>query len=327
MNFLFVGDPHVEAKDIPDAKRLEGMIFSLVQEHQPDCLVLAGDLYHTHGVIDARVQEFWFNFFELVTKLIKVIVIKGNHDGPLEDGSTACALLAHSNQVLTVISEPLLLEKQFLFTPYTKSQERFVAWCTANAEATVVFCHQTFVGSKYESGIYADDGFDPALVPQRQIYSGHIHTAQRFGKVWYPGSPRWKTMHDANLDKGLYLLEFEPDGKLSCSVNFSTHPTCSKIWSLEDTPDSPAIVPAAMTSLDVLHVTSRGPSSWVRDRKTAFPPGTRWKPVITDRRVVQVKESVGVSTAFKDWVEAFQAKGGTPKERLLRMAAERLVWQ
>src|SRR5690606_29183747 len=56
----------------------------------------------------------------------------------------------------------------------------------------------------YDNGFYAPGGLDHTRVPQKRIVSGHIHTAQEFGNVWYPGTPRWENRNDANLDKGVW---------------------------------------------------------------------------------------------------------------------------
>lgn len=325
MKLLFVGDPHIETRSLADAKRLEELVFSTAKAHDVDFMVIAGDLYHTHGVIDAYVQEFWFNFFK--RSPVKSLVMKGNHDGPGEEGATATALLAHLCQAaVRVILEPLEVEG-LLFCPFTQSNEQFLSWCQSSTARTV-FCHQTFDGSKYENGMYAAGGIDPQKVPQKQIISGHIHTAQEFGKVWYPGSPRWRTASDANVDKHIWVLHVE-NGVVVDRIPIDTSTHCSKIWSLDDSVEAPAVLPAAAEQADV-RVVSRGTSKdWLQSRMDYFVPrGVKWRGLLLESgRRAAVRESDGIPKAFNTWVSNFSPKNGTPKEVLDSMVKERLSWE
>lgn len=319
---LFVGDPHVEPHSIQDAKNLMDMVLQKATEEKA-FVVLAGDLYHTHGVIDANVQLFWLDFFtKLADQNGYAYVLKGNHDAPGEDGTRASPLRAHAYQacVEVVIDGPHELDG-ILFCPYAKASQ-LVEWSEKYSHCKTLFCHQTFDGSTYENGFYAGDGIDANLIRQEMIISGHIHSPQKFGKVWYPGAPRWRTAADANVERAVWILDFDDDGRLVDASGIETAPYCRKIHVLEDTPENEVLIKP--NHKDDYRIVSRGPSVWLAGRAPLFAGWARWRGVSTDARSVQVRESEGVGKAFGKWFDSFKPKNGTPHEVLREMVKERL---
>jgi hypothetical protein len=322
MKLLFVGDPHAEVADLEDCAGLAHYILTVAEE-QNAMVVMAGDLYHTHAIIHAEVQYFWYLFFDtLQRRSVDCIVLKGNHDAPGTIGSRATALIAHIGQCTTVLHKPLQA-KGVLFCPYTTG-EQLVKWSHEYPATKTLFCHQTFNGSVYENGFYAGDGVDPADILQEQVVSGHIHAPQEFGKVWYPGAPRWRTLSDANVDRALWLIETDDaTGRIVKRTAFPTDIVCRRIYHLEDTPTSPLHV-----TPDPRHdyrIDSKGPAAWLETRKPVFEGWARWRGIKTDSKAaVRVRESEGVGVAFRKWMKAFQPKHGTPHETLKTMVKERI---
>lgn len=320
--YLFVGDPHAEPHDLTDCLRLSRYVIRLARQHGAT-LVVVGDLYHTHAIIHAEVQYFWFCFYEACRQVgVRVITLKGNHDAPGTEGSRATALIAHVSQCTAVLYGPYV-ENGILFCPYTKGTQ-LLEWSAAYPECKTLFCHQTFDGSVYENGFFAGDGVDPNLITQSMVISGHIHAPQSFGKVWYPGAPRWRTLSDANVERAVWLLDFE-NGKLVNKQSFDTGKVCRRIWQAVDTPAAPFSEAHLPEEKDVLHLTIMGPRSWIKERRPLFEKRARVRTVCTDvRAVVQVKESDGVSVAFNKWFDAFQPRHGTAKTVLKKLTEERL---
>jgi DNA repair exonuclease SbcCD nuclease subunit len=326
--YLFVGDPHVTPDDLNDAKALAFLINATldanVLENHIDGLILAGDLYHTHAIIHAEVQFFWWAFFESLRKrILDVIVLKGNHDAPGVEGSLATALIAHVEQATVVAWRPTV-KNNILFCPYT-SATQLVKWSEQYPECETLVCHQTFDGSVYENGFFAGDGVDPNLIKQKGIVSGHIHTPQEFGKVWYPGAPRWRTMSDANVDRAIWILDFDDNGTLIKRIPIDTGTHCRRIMTAVDSPATPFDVNARPAAKDVLHVEVRGPQAWLDERRPLFEGWARVRGVRTDGRAnVRVRESEGVGVAFDKYTDAFNPRHGTERAELKRMAKERL---
>lgn len=320
MKLLFVGDPHAEVEDLNDCFSLAQLIIDVAKQNAAT-VVLAGDLYHTHAIIHAEVQYFWWAFFEtLKNNKIPCIILKGNHDMPGLEGTKATALVAHIEQCMTVLYKPRHIFPGILFCPYTNGKQ-LIEWSRVNGHCKTLFCHQTFDGSKYDSGFYAGDGINPDEIAQEQIISGHIHLPQEFGKVWYPGAPRWKTLADANTERAIWLLDFDDFGSLVTRKGFDTGLVCRKIYHLIDTPDSPKVIP----NDGVVHLDIKGPTEWIEQRKPLFEGKARIRTIKTDSQAtVKVRESDGMSVAFDKWIDLFQPKHGTERTTLRQLAKERV---
>jgi DNA repair exonuclease SbcCD nuclease subunit len=305
MKLLWVGDPHAEPGDLPDCQALVDLILRVGKEQRPDVLVLAGDLYHTHAVIHAEVQWFWFQAFEKLREAFpRVIALKGNHDAPGSAVSNATALVAHKYQVDVVAWEPAPLFN-CLFVPYA-SGDQVLEWSKKyEADAPgLLFCHQTFNGSVYENGFFAGDGLDPNLIKQKRVISGHIHTPQEFGKIWYPGAPRWRTLSDANVDRAIWVLEID-NGSLVKSTPIDTGTVCRQIFHFVDAASTPIHVkpdPRHEYRVDIV-----GSQAWIEERRPLFESWARVRTVRTDSKVeIQVKESDGVDVAFGKYLDAYK---------------------
>lgn len=324
--YLFVGDPHAQHHDLRDCKALADFILRVGAEGKHDALILAGDLYDTHAIIHAEVQWFWRQFLAQAADVFDdIYVIKGNHDAPGTVGTGACALWAHFDQEnVTVVMAPVLVGR-VLFCPYAADPNQLVTWAKDDAElADVLFCHQTFDGSRYDNGFYAGDGVDPELIPQETVISGHIHLPQLFGKVWYPGAPRWRHLSDANIERAIWTLEIE-GGKVVSKTPHLTGGVCRRIWQFEDRVDAPADANKVFDSKDTVHVEVVGPKDWIDARRPLWEGRARVQTVRTDIKAqIQVRESEGLGVAFDKWVDGFQAPRGTDSATLRQMARERV---
>ena len=330
MKYLFVGDPHVTPEELGDAKALEDYIVKIAQQEKAT-VILAGDLYHTHALIRAQVQLFWHNFFNRLKELkIRCIVLKGNHDMTgattnlngseyVEDAATP--LLAHVQDCWAVLYEPEV-EDGILFCPYT-SKEKLVEWSNQHPECETLICHQTFNGATYEDGFFAEDGVDPNLIAQKMVISGHIHKSQEFGKVWYPGSPRWRTLSDANMTKSLWILDFNKQGVLLDKKQYKTDKVCKCIKYYLDTPEDPAST--EHNAKDEYRVDIKGPQAWIEQRKPLFEGWAKVRTLRTDTNTdVKVKESEGVWNALRKFTNDYKPLHNTDKDVLLDLVTKRI---
>lgn len=327
MKYLWVGDPHARVRDLDDCKALA---FLIIEKAKENCdgdglptVILAGDLYDTHAIIHAEVQWFWWVFLQQLREaFISCIVLEGNHDRPGTEGSLATALIAHVEQATVVTHRPIV-KNGILFCPYTAKPDQLVEWSKTHPECNTLFCHQTFDGSKYENGFFAGDGVDPNLIVQKHVISGHIHAPQEFGKIWYPGAPRWQTLSDANVDRAIWLLEFDAAGNLMNKTPFDTSTVCRKIFHFVDTPSEPvSFTPVANADY---RVDIKGPQSWIEERRPKFENIASVRAIRTDgRNEVKVRESEGIAVAFNKFTDSFEPRHKTPTQTLKTMAEERL---
>lgn len=211
---IFVGDPHAQPSNLKDCEKIIELVIETQQKEQASTLVLAGDLFHTHAVLRLEVVNFWKRAATLLSKqgFSKIYALVGNHDmagdKQTEHKMSALDVLKDIPGVV-VVDRPISNGYNMGFLPYYSDNTKFIEATKEAYElgARILFCHQTFDGSKFDNGFYAPGGVDQNLLPAfDQIVSGHIHTSQTIGKVFYPGTPKWDTLSDANEDKGIWVL-------------------------------------------------------------------------------------------------------------------------
>jgi DNA repair exonuclease SbcCD nuclease subunit len=331
---LVVGDMHVVPEELRDCTAVIQLILESCRAHNIREVWFTGDQHHTHSVVRLEVMNWWMSAFKALTQDgLKVLCLVGNHD-QASPGSELHAMTAYKHlKGVEVIDKPAM-RHGVLLLPYYHTQEEFTKACLSYAPvkdkfdgflsgAATVFCHQTFNGSRYENGIYAHDGFDPNLIPQESIISGHIHAGQEFGKVWYVGAPRWRSLNDANTERAIWALKFQK-GRLVERQSFSTGEVCRQIKHVDDTPENPVKLP-----LDPRHqwrVDVRGPLDYCQARKKELhAAGARVRPFPTQVSTIgRIRESEGVEKAFRTFLEAYQCKHGTDRSILSSMVKERL---
>lgn len=327
MKYLFVGDPHVTPDEIDDCRALMDYVIAKAVEHNAT-VVLMGDQHHTHSVLRLEVVGFWKKVFsEMEILAVRCFALKGNHDCFVEPGMSGCALDVYREfKNLVLVTDRPHQEGGVLFVPYCHTEEEFLNMCKQGLNTRTLVCHQTFDGSKYENGFLAPDGFDLTKVPKKQVLSGHIHTPQSFGMCKYIGAPRWRSIDDANVERHLWLYDFNELGEAGSTIAFPTGgDVCREIRRLTDTPAEPA-------SLDLdkrhrYHVDIVGPSEWVEKRKMLFAPVARVRTRKTDGRAPRVKESDGIDVSFMRFLSNYKSKCGTSTDMLRTMVKERMGLQ
>lgn len=325
MRTLRVGDVHAKPEDLADCEALLAFVLKTAKEQRVQRIVFLGDQYHTHAIVNVEVQRFWLKWFEiLTTEGFEVIALKGNHDAPGDKNSLAHAMQVHRNQI-KVIEGPTQIGDE-LFLPYFHDQLEFLQACKSFPGTSRVTCHATFNGARFENGFYAKEALDPELVPQKSIISGHIHTPASFSKVWYPGSPRWQTIGDANISRAIWVEDDSGGGEC-----FSTDDVLKRIWQLVEAEAEHAGAQLEellnpIKSSDRVVVNLQGSRAWCEQRKLAVASvrqGIRFRTFFTDQHSVKVRESEGIAAAFLRHFEAYNPKNGTSKDILTKMVQER----
>lgn len=320
MKTLFVGDVHAVPEELDDCRGLLQLVSDTAKLHAVDRILFLGDVYHHHNIIRAEVLAFWCEEFERLGRSWDTWVLVGNHDRAGE-GSPIHALLAHRH-VVRVVDAPVE-DAGLLYLPYYADREAFVVDACASKMLTLA-CHQTFDGATYENGFFAKDGVEPDRLPQARIISGHIHTPHHFGKVTYLGAPRWRTLDDANVERAIWVYEFSPGGDVVSAKSFDTSVVCRPIRSAVDSPEKPVALP--LDPRVDWRIDVRGPAAWVEERKAQLAgPGVRMRTFASSTFVPQVRESEGVDRAFAAYVDRYEPRFGTDRERLRALARERLV--
>ncbi len=329
---LYIGDPHATVDSLKEMDKLIDFIEDVILAEQPNKVVFLGDQYHTHAVIHLGVMTFWTDAFnQLMTAGIgrdpevlidppDIYAMVGNHDMSGVSNVRDTSMSAHVSQI-KVLKDARVIDG-ILYVPYQADNEKFVYICNKYPTKTVV-CHQSFAGAAFDNGFYDPHGIDPNLIVQEQIISGHIHKPQSFGKVWYPGAPRWRTVGDANTQRAIWLVEHDQDGRIVSKKAFDTSACCRSIHLLEDRPGVPAVIPTG--NVNVI-VDIYGPKDHVAVRKAELEGVARVRTFPDTEKVIKVKESDGIAVAFKTFIDNYKTKNGTPPDAIWGMAKERISW-
>ena len=324
---LFCGDPHTMIPNLEDSQRLLDFIYETAQKQAVKAIVFTGDLFHNHAVVRLEILKFWRDNLTKLSELgIPVVVEAGNHDMVNPKQSTKM-ITAISN--FEGIKNIRIVEDMAVFdfgvkvavVGYKAEQADFLdrAQKAKDAGANVIVAHQTFTGAKYANGFYAEDGIDPALVPQDSLISGHIHSTMQIGKCFYVGSPKADNMADANVAKGIWVIDFANDGSSYEKTFFSTDDvvTCYKKFVVEEGQGLPPMNPKHKNYLELV-----GAIAWINSVKKELK-GTenlQIKAVPTDVRINQEKRSIKGIDSFLD--EYFKPIDGISKQQIVDMLSE-----
>lgn len=321
MKLLLVGDVHAQLGSLPECGQLIDFIAQRAEELKPNYIVFLGDQYDGHSLVRVEVMDFWRKAFDRLSAY-QVIALVGNHD---RSGSgDSHAMVAHAEQV-TVVNEPLVLGT-VLCLPYYSDAEEFVKAAKLHSAYTeTVICHQTFQGANYDNGFYARDGIDLGTIPQLSVISGHIHTEQRIGKCWYPGSPRWLTLSDArhNLNKAIWEVNITDDGAAT-HKKLETHEVCSPMRALSETPESTFSGELEKNARYIVDLS--GPLGWIEERLDFWKDKARVRTFPESAPSASVKESDGVCVAFDRYLKSFCPKFGTSIVELEKMSKDRGIF-
>lgn len=255
---LIVGDPHIKPDNLLESEKLLQFIKVKTIENSVKTVVFLGDLFHTHRLIRMEVERFWIKWATEIGEIAKVILIVGNHDQPGDDQNeqlmSALDVLKDIKNVI-VVDKPMEIDGISYF-PHTASDFKFKEWAD-KALTDLLFCHQSFDGSQYENGFYAKDSLPLDSISKfKKVICGHIHKSQELGNLWFPGTPKWDSLSDANEDKGIWLFNPKNLEKLF----FSTENICSKIISIElkENDEIPLISNNSKTYIKLI-----GSSNWI----------------------------------------------------------------
>lgn len=288
LKILRVGDPHVQVSNLKDSNSLIDYIIKLAIEEDVKVIEFLGDLYHTHAVKRVEIDNFWEESIKKIKQSFKgrIIILVGNHDmvGSKEKSHlNSLNLIKYIDKDVIVVDKPMIIEHapgiQIGYIPYYFDPETFVKEAN-QIDSKIIVAHQTFTGASYENGFFAEDGIDPALLKHDQIISGHIHKSQQVGKCFYPGTPKWDTMSDANEPKGLYIFEHGTEGIYFDKKWFSTEHIVTPIVSYEikEGEEIPNLNPSARN-----YVVLEGKSAWITKTKNKIKNLAHIKVKPTDR--------------------------------------------
>lgn len=193
---LFIGDPHFQVSNIPEVDVFIERIINLATEKQPDLIIIAGDLLHTHERLHTLALNKAYELVNNMRLISKTYVLVGNHDYIqnqqfLTENHWMGAMKEWDNTLIVdeVMTETIDGEK-FVFVPYVPPGRFEDALNTLEEswdDASCIFAHQEFAGCKM-GAIISVEG-DKWSIDSPHVISGHIHSRQiPQENIYYSGS-------------------------------------------------------------------------------------------------------------------------------------------
>ena len=323
--WLLIGDPHAVVDELDDMQALVDGIVQTVKAEKPDYVLFMGDQHHNHAIMHVEVMAFWREAFTRLGQLdTHVLALVGNHDMPGDSSTKSHAMMAYQGIPGLQVVDELMQVDGCLLIPYRHSSVDFLN-DVACAPGKVVFCHQTFDGSKYENGMFAKDGIDISGFADRQFISGHFLTPERLATAIYIGAPRWRSLSDVGVERALFLLDIANgqlgSGRENGGKTFDTAQWCQKLLRVEDRQEAPLeleINPRWKYIVDV-----HGDENFIKARKARWA-GCRVRTFKTQNATRQVSESMGIHKAIQVFMDTYVPKYGTNVDTLRTMVNQRL---
>ena len=193
---LIIGDQHFKIDNLHLVSRFTQKIGNLIQDKNPDFVILLGDMLHTHERIHTLPLNKAYEFIDFIRKLRKTYILVGNHDH-----INGTQFLTHNHWlnglkewdnivIVDDVYEDYINEKKFIFAPYVPAGRFEEALNTLEddwKDATCIFAHQEFYNCKMGAILSVEGDKWPLDYPN--IISGHIHDNQTLQKnIYYPGS-------------------------------------------------------------------------------------------------------------------------------------------
>lgn len=190
MTELLIADPHM-TQHPRDADRwnLWAWTKDQVRKYDVDTVIFLGDLTdqkdnHSSVLVNRFVREA-----HELSKIVKVIFMKGNHDC-IDENHPFFQFIGRLKNVV-FITRPTEVYNKWLFLPHTKHwEEEWKPYLKNFNDFEMIFCHHTFEGATAENG-QTLRGISPLIFKgfKGRIYSGDIHVPQMVGSITYVGSP------------------------------------------------------------------------------------------------------------------------------------------
>lgn len=205
---LVVGDPHLQVQKIEDGRKFIEKLYVLAKDHE--MLVILGDLFHTFAVVRSEVLSLWNEFFHHIHNRMTVVALVGNHDYSGQSGGSH-ALEVFKNRINVV--DQLGSFAGIHYLPFYRDNAVFESHCKSLPKESVLFCHQSFTGAAFDNGYFDPNGANTDCVKHLgAVISGHIHTRQTIGNIWYPGTPFQHNFSEAGQEKRVFTIHLSQTG-------------------------------------------------------------------------------------------------------------------
>ena len=257
MKLIHLSDLHL-GKRVNEFSMLEDQAFILqeilriIDEEQPQAVVLAGDIYDKSVPSGEAVQLFDGFLWELSSRKLQVFVISGNHDSPerlsfggrLMEGSGIHLSPVYSGKVEPVVLEDAYGPVNVYLLPFLKPahvrryfpEEEIGTYTEALGKAVealeihkeqrnVLVTHQFVTGASRsdseEISVGGSDNVDASVFDAFDYVAlGHIHGPQNIGssRIRYCGTPLKYSFSEVGQQKSVTVAELKEKGTLEVAA-------------------------------------------------------------------------------------------------------------
>lgn len=223
MKIAHLADIHIQGKErIEENKIIIENFLKKLAEQNVDCVVVAGDIFHTKTEnITPESISLLVDFFNGLANTAETHIILGNHDGNLKNEQREDAIspiikaLNRNNLFLHKKSENFIKNNiNFLFySLFDQDGWKNLSGKINNNFINVAVFHGSVAGCVYENGIVALDAEIESDFFKSADYAflGDIHKRQdldRNGKIHYPGSLSQLDFGES-VEKGFTVWEIQ----------------------------------------------------------------------------------------------------------------------
>jgi hypothetical protein len=306
IELVVVGDVHATPTELEECSRLRDFLLHVLQERPEALVVFLGDQTDKNDSLSVRVMEFWRHLAGAVARQssYQPIFLVGNHDqvspGSKENAMSACRDLA------TVVDSSERIGP-IQFVAYSAGAEQFADRC--GELGGLLICHQDLAGASYDNGFKSKS----SMVPHSsfvQVISGHLHVPQEFGRIWYPGSPRWRSAKDASVaERAIWWVKVSDEGKIVDKVPYDTGGVSRRVVVIREREGGEL---AANLSDKTIVEVSGSPEYVQRRRRELEGTGARFRGLPEAKAAPRVRESDGIAGSIRAHLATYKPPAGTP---------------
>lgn len=250
MKFIHLSDLHLgkrvnEYSMIEDQKDILTKIIAIIDDENPDGVIIAGDIYDK-AVPSAEAVQLFDNFLVSLSKRkLQVFVISGNHDSPeriafaskimdasgihmspVYDGNIVPISMTDEFGIVNIYMLPFIKPvhvRRFCedeIKTYTDAIKYVISKMNLNSDnRNVLVTHQFVTGAKRseseEISVGGTDNVDASVFERFDYVAlGHIHSPQNCGsnKIRYCGTPLKYSFSEAKDRKSVTVVELSEKG-------------------------------------------------------------------------------------------------------------------
>lgn len=222
LGLIVIGDIHFRSKSMMEHSLFVKKCIEKIKTDRSyiSGIVLLGDVLDTHEVAKTQPFNLACKFIDELSSIAKVFVLIGNHD---YINNSQVATTNHFFNPLKKWNNVVVVDKPMIykfhdnitatFCPYVPPG-KFIQTLDAAlhrdvwTRSNVVFAHQEIKGCNMGNNVGSKSGdtYGPRFPP---LVSGHIHLAQQFSNVYYPGSAI-QVNFDEPPGKRIWFIDFTP---------------------------------------------------------------------------------------------------------------------